>query len=159
MRSLRTSGSGRKGWSVPVTLELLGVDAPWGKVLQWYTNLWGQRWYFIEMEGPCGHTAMLRHPSGVGDQRRSVSRGTVCSLPQSNSTHIVYKNTVWIESANNTGNIITRDRTINVEFSCAYELDIKISLDSVVRPMLRSEQWEQCHPSFVCTCSKVMRWE
>lgn len=56
---------------------------------------------------------------------------------QSNSTHIVYKNTVWIESANNTGNIITRDRTINVEFSCAYELDIKISLDSVVRPMLR----------------------
>lgn len=61
-------------------------------------------------------------------------------LLQSNSTHIVYKNTVWIESANNTGNIITRDRTINVEFSCAYELDIKISLDSVVRPMLRSEQ-------------------
>lgn len=58
-------------------------------------------------------------------------------LWQSNSTHIVYKNTVWIESANNTGNIITRDRTINVEFSCAYELDIKISLDSVVRPMLR----------------------
>lgn len=58
-------------------------------------------------------------------------------LLQSNSTHIVYKNTVWIESANNTGNIITRDRTINVEFSCAYELDIKISLDSVVRPMLR----------------------
>lgn len=51
----------------------------------------------------------------------------------------MYKNTVWIESANNTGNIITRDRTINVEFSCAYELDIKISLDSVVRPMLR---WE-----------------
>lgn len=85
---------------------------------------------------------MLRHPSGAGGQRRSASRGTVFSLPQSNSTHIVYKNTVWIESANNTGNIITRDRTINVEFSCAYELDIKISLDSVVRPMLRSEQGE-----------------
>lgn len=49
----------------------------------------------------------------------------------------MYKNTIWIESANNTGNIITRDRTINVEFSCAYELDIKISLDSVVKPMLR----------------------
>lgn len=56
---------------------------------------------------------------------------------QSNGTHIMYKNTIWIESANNTGNIITRDRTINVEFSCAYELDIKISLDSVVKPMLR----------------------
>lgn len=94
------------------------------------------------MESPRGHTTMLRHPSGAGGQRRSVSRGAVCSLPQSNSTHIVYKNTVWIESANNTGNIITRDRTINVEFSCAYELDIKISLDSVVRPMLRSEQGE-----------------
>ena len=50
----------------------------------------------------------------------------------------MYKNTIWIESANNTGNIITRDRTINVEFSCAYELDIKISLDSVVKPMLEN---------------------
>lgn len=68
--------------------------------------------------------------------RASLKQRTALCL-QSNSTHIVYKNTVWIESANNTGNIITRDRTINVEFSCAYELDIKISLDSVVRPMLR----------------------
>ncbi|KAG7260648.1 hypothetical protein CRUP_000687 [Coryphaenoides rupestris] len=48
----------------------------------------------------------------------------------SNGTHIMYKNTVWIESVNNTGNVITRDRTINVEFSCAYELDIKISLET-----------------------------
>lgn len=68
---------------------------------------------------------------------REAKTGNLKFLLQSNSTHIVYKNTVWIESANNTGNIITRDRTINVEFSCAYELDIKISLDSVVRPMLR----------------------
>nr|XP_028698691.1 alpha-tectorin-like [Macaca mulatta] len=57
-------------------------------------------------------------------------------METSNGTHIMYKNTIWIESANNTGNIITRDRTINVEFACAYELDIKISLDSVVKPML-----------------------
>uniref|UniRef100_A0A8C7E2J2 Alpha-tectorin n=1 Tax=Naja naja TaxID=35670 RepID=A0A8C7E2J2_NAJNA len=64
------------------------------------------------------------------------TKGNCGNIVQSNSTHIMYKNTVWIESANNTGNIITRDRTINVEFSCAYELDIKISLDSVVRPML-----------------------
>ncbi|XP_077695788.1 alpha-tectorin isoform X4 [Eretmochelys imbricata] len=64
------------------------------------------------------------------------TKGNCGNIVQSNGTHIVYKNTVWIESANNTGNIITRDRTINVEFSCAYELDIKISLDSVVRPML-----------------------
>jgi alpha-tectorin len=51
----------------------------------------------------------------------------------------MYKNTVWIESVNNTGNIITRDKTINVEFSCAYELDLKISLETVLRPMLRLE--------------------
>lgn len=49
----------------------------------------------------------------------------------------MYKNTVWIESVNNTGNIVTRDKTINVEFSCAYELDIKISLETVLKPMLR----------------------
>uniref|UniRef100_G1PN46 Alpha-tectorin n=1 Tax=Myotis lucifugus TaxID=59463 RepID=G1PN46_MYOLU len=64
------------------------------------------------------------------------TKGNCGNIVQSNGTHIMYKNTIWIESANNTGNIITRDRTINVEFSCAYELDIKISLDSVVKPML-----------------------
>ncbi|CAL8305053.1 alpha-tectorin [Gadus morhua] len=58
------------------------------------------------------------------------------SIVQSNGTHIMYKNTVWIESVNNTGNVITRDRTINVEFSCAYELDLKISLETVLKPML-----------------------
>lgn len=61
----------------------------------------------------------------------------LCFPPQSNGTHIMYKNTVWIESINNTGSVITRDKTINVEFSCAYELDIKISLETVVKPMLR----------------------
>ncbi|XP_024607714.1 alpha-tectorin isoform X9 [Neophocaena asiaeorientalis asiaeorientalis] len=64
------------------------------------------------------------------------TKGNCGNIVQSNATHIMYKNTIWIESANNTGNIITRDRTISVEFSCAYELDIKISLDSVVKPML-----------------------
>ncbi|XP_014350371.1 alpha-tectorin, partial [Latimeria chalumnae] len=64
------------------------------------------------------------------------TNGNCGNIVQSNGTHILYKNTVWIESANNTGNIITRDKTINVEFSCAYELDIKISLDTVIKPML-----------------------
>ncbi|XP_051788213.1 alpha-tectorin [Erpetoichthys calabaricus] len=64
------------------------------------------------------------------------TKGHCGSIVQSNGTHIMYKNTVWIESINNTGNVITRDKTINVEFSCAYELDIKISLETVVKPML-----------------------
>uniref|UniRef100_A0AAY5JW14 Tectorin alpha n=1 Tax=Esox lucius TaxID=8010 RepID=A0AAY5JW14_ESOLU len=64
------------------------------------------------------------------------TKGHCGSIVQSNSTHIMYKNTVWIESVNNTGNIITRDKTINVEFSCAYELDLKISLETVLKPML-----------------------
>ncbi|XP_056682093.1 alpha-tectorin-like [Monodelphis domestica] len=82
-----------------------------------------------------------RHCSGIEGEdfisfQINNTKGNCGNIVQSNGTHIMYKNTVWIESANNTGNIITRDRTINVEFSCAYELDIKISLDSVVRPML-----------------------
>ncbi|KAI4794602.1 hypothetical protein KUCAC02_031959 [Chaenocephalus aceratus] len=64
------------------------------------------------------------------------TKGHCGSIVQSNGTHIMYKNTVWIESVNNTGNVITRDRTINVEFSCAYELDLKISLETVLKPML-----------------------
>lgn len=66
-------------------------------------------------------------------------------LSQSNGTHIMYKNTVWIESVNNTGNVITRDKTINVEFSCAYELDLKISLETVLKPMLRSDATAVLH--------------
>ncbi|XP_043532334.1 alpha-tectorin [Chiloscyllium plagiosum] len=58
------------------------------------------------------------------------------NIVKTNETHIMYINTVWIESLNNTGNVITRDRVINVEFSCAYELDLKVSLETVVRPML-----------------------
>ncbi|XP_016141424.1 alpha-tectorin [Sinocyclocheilus grahami] len=54
----------------------------------------------------------------------------------SNMVILSGKNTVWIESVNNTGNVVTRDKTINVEFSCAYELDIKISLETVLKPML-----------------------
>ncbi|XP_074068329.1 alpha-tectorin [Macrotis lagotis] len=82
-----------------------------------------------------------RHCSGIEGEdfisfQINNTKGNCGNIVQSNGTHIMYKNTIWIESANNTGNIITRDRTINVEFSCAYELDIKISLDSVVRPML-----------------------
>ncbi|XP_062341282.1 alpha-tectorin [Osmerus eperlanus] len=64
------------------------------------------------------------------------TKGHCGSIVQSNGTHILYKNTVWIESVNNTGNVITRDKTINVEFSCAYELDLKISLETVLKPML-----------------------
>ncbi|XP_032905509.1 alpha-tectorin [Amblyraja radiata] len=58
------------------------------------------------------------------------------NIMKTNETHIMYTNTVWIESLNNTGSVITRDRVINVEFSCAYELDLKVSLETVVRPML-----------------------
>ncbi|XP_039634453.1 alpha-tectorin isoform X5 [Perca fluviatilis] len=81
------------------------------------------------------------HCPGIeGEDRISFrinnTKGHCGSIVQSNSTHIMYKNTVWIESVNNTGNIITRDKTINVEFSCAYELDLKISLETVLKPML-----------------------
>ncbi|XP_059813041.1 alpha-tectorin [Hypanus sabinus] len=58
------------------------------------------------------------------------------NIMKTNETHIMYTNTVWIESLNNTGSVITRDRVINVEFSCAYELDLKVSLETVIRPML-----------------------
>nr|XP_057933710.1 alpha-tectorin [Doryrhamphus excisus] len=64
------------------------------------------------------------------------TKGHCGSMVQSNGTHIMYKNTVWIESVNNTGNVITRDKTINVEFACAYELDLRISLETVLKPIL-----------------------
>ncbi|XP_019725167.1 alpha-tectorin isoform X1 [Hippocampus comes] len=64
------------------------------------------------------------------------TKGHCGSIVHSNGTHITYKNTVWIESVNNTGNVITRDKTVNVEFSCAYELDLKISLETVLKPIL-----------------------
>ncbi|XP_077448968.1 alpha-tectorin isoform X1 [Stigmatopora argus] len=68
--------------------------------------------------------------------RINNSRGHCGSLVHTNGTHIMYKNTVRIESVNNTGSVITRDKTINVEFSCAYELDLKISLETILKPVL-----------------------
>uniref|UniRef100_A0A4W3GVP4 Tectorin alpha n=1 Tax=Callorhinchus milii TaxID=7868 RepID=A0A4W3GVP4_CALMI len=64
------------------------------------------------------------------------TNGNCGNIVKTNETHIMYTNTVWIESLNNTGSVITRDRVINVEFSCAYELDLKISLETVIKPML-----------------------
>ena len=113
----------------PFLLLLLLVNAEASSLLT-YTSLWimyGMK-PFLYFRG-CGFEMQATY---------SLPSLMISDLPlQSNGTHIMYKNTIWIESANNTGNIITRDRTINVEFSCAYELDIKISLDSVIKPMLR----------------------
>lgn len=110
-------------------LLLLLVNAEASSIVT-YTSLWimyGMK-PFLYFRG-CGFEMQATY---------SLPPLMISDLPlQSNGTHIMYKNTIWIESANNTGNIITRDRTINVEFSCAYELDIKISLDSVIKPMLR----------------------
>lgn len=98
-------------------------------------------------KGHCGSIVQV----GVAVSLSSMVQKKTCvqfffpSPPlQSNGTHIMYKNTVWIESVNNTGNVITRDKTINVEFSCAYELDLKISLETVLKPMLR------------CSCRKSL---
>ncbi|MEQ2273924.1 hypothetical protein XENORESO_011105, partial [Xenotaenia resolanae] len=85
------------------------------------------------------------------------TKGHCGSIVQSNGTHIMYKNTVWIESVNNTGNVITRDKTINVEFSCAYELDLKISLETVLKPMLRSDPGISCRTS-IQTYNNKLPW-
>uniref|UniRef100_A0AAV2J672 ZP domain-containing protein n=1 Tax=Knipowitschia caucasica TaxID=637954 RepID=A0AAV2J672_KNICA len=85
----------------------------------------------LSRQGRLADEAQGLSPSAL--LRAHSTRGVAAS---SNGTHIMYKNTVWIESVNNTGNVITRDKTINVEFSCAYELDLKISLETVLKPML-----------------------
>ncbi|XP_044516255.1 pancreatic secretory granule membrane major glycoprotein GP2-like isoform X1 [Gracilinanus agilis] len=49
-----------------------------------------------------------------------------------NTTHAIYKNTLTLAKQF----IIIRDDAINIEFQCAYPLDMKVSLQTAVRPIV-----------------------
>lgn len=49
-----------------------------------------------------------------------------------NGTHVIYKNTLSLFS-----NFIIRDTKVIISFQCAYPLDMKVGLQSALRPIVR----------------------
>lgn len=53
-------------------------------------------------------------------------------MPKRNGTHAIYKNTLSVANE-----FIIRDTILNINFQCAYPLDMKVSLQTALQPIVR----------------------
>ncbi|XP_004691792.1 PREDICTED: pancreatic secretory granule membrane major glycoprotein GP2 [Condylura cristata] len=64
----------------------------------------------------------------------SPTQGATCgSTLEKNATHAIYKNTLSLGN-----DIITRDTILNIDFQCAYPLDMDLSLQMALKPIVSS---------------------
>ncbi|XP_004460626.2 pancreatic secretory granule membrane major glycoprotein GP2 [Dasypus novemcinctus] len=59
--------------------------------------------------------------------------GACGNILERNQTHAIYKNTLSVVN-----NYIIRDTILNINFQCAYPLDMKVSLQTALRPIVSS---------------------
>ncbi|XP_078735563.1 alpha-tectorin-like [Lampetra fluviatilis] len=69
------------------------------------------RWQLVASYGACGNTM------------------------RSNTTHVAYVNTIRMRTAKHVEDAVVRETLVNVEFACAYERDIRVSLNTIIQPM------------------------
>lgn len=55
-----------------------------------------------------------------------------CFVPKKNGTHAIYRNTLSLAT-----DFIIRDFRVNVNFQCAYPLDMSVSLETALQPIVR----------------------
>lgn len=53
-------------------------------------------------------------------------------MPKRNETHAIYKNTLSLVDE-----LIIRDTKLNINFQCAYPLDMRVSLQTALQPIVR----------------------
>lgn len=53
-------------------------------------------------------------------------------MPKRNQTHAIYKNTLFLVN-----DFIIRDTILSINFQCAYPLDMKVSLQTALKPIVR----------------------
>ena len=53
-------------------------------------------------------------------------------MPKRNQTHAIYKNTLSLVN-----DFIIRDTILSISFPCAYPLDMKVSLQMALQPIVR----------------------
>lgn len=53
-------------------------------------------------------------------------------MPKRNQTHAIYKNTLSLVN-----DFIIRDTILSISFQCAYPLDMKVSLQTALQPIVR----------------------
>lgn len=69
-------------------------------------------------------------------------------MPKRNETHAIYKNTLSLVN-----DFIIRDTKLNIEFQCAYPLDMRVSLQTALRPIVRygrpRSRWLHAQPTIL----------
>ncbi|XP_075908159.1 alpha-tectorin-like [Petromyzon marinus] len=64
-----------------------------------------------------------------------ASYGACGNIMRSNTTHVAYVNTIRMRTAKHFEDAVVRETLVNVEFACAYERDIRVSLNTIIQPM------------------------
>ena len=81
----------------------------------------------------------------VSDGIIYVSIGlTECGMDVStNETHILYSNKIrGMSSSTAAHGVIRRDRSIELDFTCSFPLEVTLSLDYAVRPMMSAAEYD-----------------
>lgn len=79
-------------------------------------------------------TSILQKEDGNQMSVTSPARANACgNILERNSTHAIYKNTLSLVN-----DFIIRDTKLNINFQCAYPLDMHVSLQAALRPIVSS---------------------
>ncbi|XP_069503271.1 uromodulin isoform X2 [Ambystoma mexicanum] len=122
--------------------------ASWRPQLKCNKNEFGASFRTCQLESLGFNTSSMRLKdiSCAGFQDRNVTNLITFMHPMragqcgtqllTNVTHATYMNTIFLSPRSD--QIITRDKEINISYSCTYPLDMKLSLLTAVRPMSSS---------------------
>lgn len=83
-------------------------------------------------DGNCGGI-MQNEPNNWVSTTSPVMAGACGNILDNNGTHAIYRNNLSLAT-----DFIIRDIIVNVNFQCAYPLDMKISLQTALRPIVSS---------------------
>ncbi|XP_016012521.2 pancreatic secretory granule membrane major glycoprotein GP2 [Rousettus aegyptiacus] len=77
-------------------------------------------------------SSIIQREEGNSVSVTSPARADACgNILEKNGTHVIYKNTLSLFS-----NFIIRDTKVIISFQCAYPLDMKVGLQSALRPIV-----------------------
>uniref|UniRef100_A0A673VTH2 Glycoprotein 2 n=1 Tax=Suricata suricatta TaxID=37032 RepID=A0A673VTH2_SURSU len=83
-------------------------------------------------DGNCSSTVQRQERNWMSVT--SPTQARACgNILERNGTHAIYKNTLSLANA-----FIIRDTILNINFQCAYPLDMKVSLQTVLHPIVSS---------------------
>lgn len=74
-------------------------------------------------------------------------------MPKRNETHAIYKNTLSLVDE-----LIIRDTKLNINFQCAYPLDMRVSLQTALQPIVRCDPDLALPGALTSPLPRALRW-